>query len=493
MSTLFSFNTIPANLRVPGFYAELDASQANSGEMLHKLLVVGQRLSTGSVAALVPTRLTTVDEARKYFGYGSMLTAMLEKAFENHPSMDVWAIALDDVAQPSGGIAASGLLTLTGAASTSGVIKLTIAGTKVTVGVTKDQTDAAMASAIVTQINATGGLSVIAAVNGTNANQVDFTARHTGEVMNDVVITVQFDATVTPTAPLFSTDGRIQLAGGATNPDLTPVLSVMGDEWYRWMICPYTDTDNLVRLEAAQDDRFNPVRSIGFRAFTAFRGTYGQAATHGDARNGMHVTCMGTGNAPQPAYLWAAANGAAAANELAKDPTRQLRSIKLRGITPPAVDERIQFTQRNLLLFDGISTYTVGSDDSVYIESQITMYQENAQGLADDSLLYLNVPEWYEMYRYEQRVLFAPYARYKLAEDSPDLPAGQPIMTPKKAKALLESWYREHMVGTLGWCEQPDEYHADVVKNGNRLEIIDYPNEVENLRQTYIRSVKAKA
>ena len=41
-----------------------------------------------------------------------------------------------------------------------------------------------------------------------------------------------------------------------------------------------------------------------------------------------------------------------------------------------------------------MSTYTVGSDDSVYIEAMITMYQENAQGLADDSLLYINTMDF---------------------------------------------------------------------------------------------------
>jgi hypothetical protein len=71
----------------------------------------------------------------------------------------------------------------------------------------------------------------------------------------------------------------------------------------------------------------------------------------------------------------------------------------------------------------------------VRIENQVTMYQTDPQGNADDSLLHINVPELYEEYRRLQKLLFAPHARDKFSADGNDIPAGQPIMTPKKARS----------------------------------------------------------
>lgn len=490
MSSVFSFNNIFTNTRLPGFQGELDPSQANSGSQQWRQLLVGQRLSAGTVPALEPKRVTSIAEAETYFGRGSMLANMLIVALGNNPGNGLYAIAQDDVTAGNGGNAATGSITFTGVASHTGRIIANIAGVEVAAGVIAGDTAATMVAQLVAVINSASNLEVSAAVN---AAAIDFTYKHAGETGNNIVINIRFEAADLVTSPVMSSDGAIQLTGGTGNPDITDVLDVMGSDWYRWLAMPYTDATNLLALETELDDRFLPSKQIGCRAFTAYRGTYGQAAAFGDTRNNPHVSCMATGNSDVPPWIWAAAITTVCANSLANDPTRQMRSLKLIGVKPPAVVDRFIDTQRDLLLFDGISTYTVGSDDSVYIEAMITMYQENAQGLADDSLLYINTMEWYEMYRYQQRILFAPYARDKLAEDSPNLPKGQPIMTPKKAKGLLADWYENFIVGTLGWCETPETYEPQVIKNGNRLEIIDNPNPVENNRQQFVRSVMQKA
>ena len=490
MGSVFSFNNIFTNTRLPGFQGELDPSQANSGSRNWRLLFVGQRLSSGSVAALEPKRVTTVAEAETYFGRGSVLANMLVTALANNPGNAVYAIALDDVASGAGGNEAAGTITLTGAASHTGRLICNIGGVEVAAGVVAGDAAATIATQLVAVVN---GASNLAASASASSGTITFTARHAGETGNQIVVKMRFEASAQVTGPTMSSNGEIVLAGGTGNPDITDALSVMGSDWYRWLVMPYSDATNLTALETELDNRFSPSKQIGCRAFMGYRGTYGTAAAFGDTRNNPHVCCLGTGLSDTPPWIWAAAVATVCSNSLANDPTRQMRSLKVVGVKPPKVVDRFIDTQRDLLLFDGISTYTVGNDDSVYIEAMITMYQENAQGLADDSLLYVNTMEWYEMYRYEQRILFAPYARDKLAEDSPTLPKGQPIMTPSKAKGLLADWYENHIVGTLGWCETPESYEPQVVKNGNRLEIIDNPNPVENNRQQFVRSVMQKA
>ena len=75
---MISFNNIPASIRVPLFYAEVDNSQAGYFEQNLKTLLIGQKLAAGSAAANVPMLVSRTDEARSLFGQGSMLARMHE-------------------------------------------------------------------------------------------------------------------------------------------------------------------------------------------------------------------------------------------------------------------------------------------------------------------------------------------------------------------------------------------------------------------------------
>ncbi len=478
-----TFNSIPDNLRVPGNYFEFDPSKANSGQFMQKLLVLGQRLNTGSVAAGEPVTVTREEQGGDFFGRGSMLEHTLKFVFKARPSVEVVVIASDDNAA---GQQATGSISITGASDISGTLQVTVAGERVQVAVIKDGTQDDIASSVVAAINAQTDFPVNAAVNGGNANQVDVTARHKGECGNDLPISVKFLTSAQPASPAFAV---VAMNGGGGNPDIADSIAAWGDEWYNWIICPWTDDANLTALEAELRDRYGPTRQIGCRAFIAKPDTFGTVAAFGDGRNCEHVNCIGTGKASQPPYLWAAVAATTCANSLAIDPSRQLSTLILPGIEPPAPADRFTFTERNLLLWDGISTYTVDAGGQVRIEAMITMYQENSQGLADDSMLYLNVPELYDRYRYEQRLLFAPHARDKFADDGNNLPAGQPIMTPKKARAMLHVWYSE-MISDKAWCEDLDHYKETLLveKEGNRLKVVDQPNFIDNLRQVFGRS-----
>src|SRR3546814_16636613 len=64
-----------------------------------------------------------------------------------------------------------------------------------------------------------------------------------------------------------------------------------------------------------------------------------------------------------------------AANPLALDPARPLHTLALKGMMAPARADRWDDTDRNLLLFDGIATFTVGADGTCRIERQLTSYR----------------------------------------------------------------------------------------------------------------------
>lgn len=476
-----SFNLIPAALRLPGVYVEFDNSQANNASPQQKLLFIGQRLAAGTVAEGVPTRVSSAAQAEEYFGRGSMLAEMLIAAKASNQFMDTRAIALDEAAA---GVVAAGTITITGAATASGTLALYIAGKQVQVGVTTGDDVTAVAAAIVAAVNADTTLPVTAAnVLGV----VTLTSRWKGETANDIDVRSNYYSEELPKGIAAAI---VAMSGGTTNPDLATAIAVMGDEWYNWVVCPFTDAANLVKLETELDDRWGPVRQIGARAFTAFRGNHGASVTHGDGRNNPHVTCMGTNIAPQPPYIWAAVDSIVSAAALAIDPARPLQTLKLPNIMAPAIEVRWTDSERNLLLFDGVASYKTASDGSVMIERQITMYQVNAASIADDSYLDINVPETLERIRFEQRQVFSSkFPRHKLAEDDARVGAGQAMMQPKLAKAELLALYQSQE--SKGWVQDYAGYKVSIVceigdgiggGDRNRLNVQDSPKLVGQYR-----------
>ncbi|MEW4983069.1 MAG: phage tail sheath subtilisin-like domain-containing protein [Cycloclasticus sp.] len=481
-----SFNEIPAALRIPGTYVEFDNRLAGNAAIDFKVLVIGQRLAAGSVAAGIATRVNTQEQAEEYFGRGSMLAEQIKAIKNAEQFIETYAIALDE---DGAGAEAAGTLTATGPATANGTLAIYIGGTRVLVGVQSGDVQDDIATAIAAAINADTTLSVTAVVNGVTTNQVDITCRWKGETGNDIDLRMNyFDESIPEGVGVTI----VAMAGGATNPDISTTIAALGDEWYNWMVMPFTDAANLTLLDAELDSRWGPMRQIGARAFTAYRGSHAVSGTFGNTRNNPHVTCMATNTSPQPPYIWASVNAIIGAKYLSIDPARPLQRLKLTGIKAPVKEIRWTDTERNQLLFDGIATYTVAHDGSVIIERQITMYQKNASGISDDSYLDINTPETLERIRFEQRAMFAQkYPRHKLAEDSMRVAPGQAIMQPKIAKSELLVLYTE--MEQKGWVQDYEGYKEALltevdVDDRSRLNIYDSPQLVGQMRVTAIHN-----
>lgn len=156
-----SFNYLPANVRVPLFYAELDNSQAGYFTQNKRALLIGQKLTAGTAVVNTPYLVSTTDQAKTLFGTGSMLARMhafyrLQDAFG-----EVWCLA---VADAGAGVQATGTITVTGPATASGTINLYIAGQKVQVAVAASDAQNTIAAAINAAINAATDLPVTSTV-----------------------------------------------------------------------------------------------------------------------------------------------------------------------------------------------------------------------------------------------------------------------------------------------------------------------------------------
>ena len=92
-----SYNGIPNAIRVPLAYIEFDNTQATSGTpaVLQKVLMLGQKLATGSAVAGQAVRVLSVAQAKQLFGVGSQLARMVEVFKQHNSTLDLGNTHLD--------------------------------------------------------------------------------------------------------------------------------------------------------------------------------------------------------------------------------------------------------------------------------------------------------------------------------------------------------------------------------------------------------------
>jgi phage tail sheath gpL-like len=119
------FQQIPADVRVPLFYAEMDNSMANSASSALRRLIVGQVNDTSTAEEIGKLVLvSSLAQAKTIGGQGSMLAAMYDTWRKNDPVGEIWCLPV----KPTTGAAASGKVTLTGTATETGLINLYVGG-----------------------------------------------------------------------------------------------------------------------------------------------------------------------------------------------------------------------------------------------------------------------------------------------------------------------------------------------------------------------------
>jgi phage tail sheath gpL-like len=471
------FSTIPGGLRVPLFYAEIDPSHANSASQLQRTLLIGQVTADGTLTPNVPTLSRGTAEARASAGPGSMLAGMAAAYRANDPAGEVWYLPLAD---DGAGVAATGAVTFTGTSTAAGTVHLYVAGILVNVAIASGQTAAQVATTVAAAIGAAGDLPVTAAVDGVVTTRVNLTAKNKGLVSNDIDVRLNyFGASGGETLPSGITAAVTAMANGATNPALATALANLQDMPFDVIVLPYTDPTSLAAMKAFLSDtagRWSWTSQVYGHCFAAYRGTAGQLATFGTALNDQHLTVVGFNDSPSPKYSWAAAVAGAAAVSLRSDPAVPLQTLAVAGILAPPIQSRCSLSQRNTLLFDGISTFRVDGGGGISIENLITTYQLNGQGQPDDS--YLQVETMFTLMlvlRRLQTAITSKFARMKLAADGVRLGPGSRVVTPSTIRAELIAQYRQ--LESEGFVQNSAAFSQGLVVeknagNPNRVDVL---------------------
>ena len=482
-----SFNTIPNTVRVPLAYVEFDNSQAITGTPAknNKTLILGLRLSTGSVRAGEPVRITRKEQAEQAFGRGSMLAEMLKAFLHANPSCNAYALALDDVDAP---VYATGKIAVTGTCFGAGQIALMIAGVPVPVTVRQNETAATIANNISKSINANTILPVTANVSGTD---VILTCRWGGITGNDIDVRINYYTG--ETLPEGIAVDILKMTGGAGNPNISQAIVALGDTWWTDIVNPFTDAGNLSLLSEELKSRWGGIRQIDGLCWIAYRGTHAQASTFALSHNDYLYTCLPTNISPEPPYIWASVNAAVCTYALNIDPARPVQTLELTGIKPPAISDRWQWNERNLHLFDGLSAYNVNANGKVQLDRVITMYRVNKYNIEDTSYLDVETIKTLSYIRYAIRSrITQKFPRHKLANDGTRFGVGQPIVTPSIIRAELIALFTE--LENVGLVENFEAYKESLIverdaNDKNRINVLSNDDLVNQFR-IYAHSIQ---
>lgn len=451
-----AFNEIPADVRVPGVLTEVDGARAISGAQIKPMRVVmfGGRITAGTVAQKIPKKVTSVADARTWFGAGSMLHGMVAAYLANKHEFDLTCVALDDA---GGGTAASLAITVTASATPGGTIYLYIGGYRVALAVAASTAQNTIATNLAAAINALEGCPVTA---GVSTNVVTLTCRHKGAIGNEIDVRVNYyEGEALPSGvALSNVPGN--LASGATNPTMD--FTMLGEEAYDLFIIPWTDTTSLTAINAELDDRWSPERQIEASHVAAKRDTHANLLTFGAALNSKFHSVIGIEGMVDPPWEVAAEYGAVRSYYSKADPARPLRGLPLKWTMAPTRADRFSYAERELLYRSGVTPVQIAAGDVVQLERTITTYRTNAAGAADIAFLDTTTVDTlaYLRWSFRNRMLLR-FARHKLVGDGTRPGSGQAVVTPKIARgeaiALFEDWMDLQLV------EDIEQFKRDLI------------------------------
>ncbi|OTP79491.1 phage tail sheath subtilisin-like domain-containing protein [Caballeronia sordidicola] len=481
---MIPFKNIPANIRVPLFYAELDASHANTATANQRALLIGPMLASGIATPNVPLISSGVGDAGVQAGPSSVLALMTAAYRANDQFGELWYLPVPDA---GGATAATGSIAFTAPPTANGTLSLYIAAILVTIPVTAGQAIASIATAVTAAINLITSMPVTAVAA---AGVVNLTADNKGLVGNDIDIRFNYQGTPAGEAiPTGLTYTITPMAGGATNPTLATALGNLSDQPYDFIACAFTDATSLDALKAFLNDqtgRWSWQQQVYGHVFAAYRGTWASQTTFGLTRNNQHESIMGFNDSPTPAWQWAAALCAVTAVSVRADPGVPMQTVALSGVSAPPQQSRFTLSQRNTLLYDGISTFTVGQDGTVAVENLITTYQTNSFGQPDNS--YLEIETMFLLMYVLRRMsvmVTTKYARVKLAADGTRFAPGSNIVTPSVIRADLIALYQEMEYD--GFVQNSNAFAQALIvqqnsQNPNRIDVLWPGTLIDQLR-----------
>jgi phage tail sheath gpL-like len=376
-----SFDDIPSSIRKPGKYFEFNTKLAvrTLPNNKQRMLIIGQKVSTGSVDQLIPTLVFSDKQAETYFGAGSICHLMVRAAIEANPYLDLTVVALDDA---GAGVAAEGTVTITGPATSAGVLTLYIGNQKVEIAIDKNDTATDIGDALVAQIAKQPDLPVTAA---NVAGVVTLTAKNKGLCGNDIGLGYELTNAAGVAVAI------VAMANGATDPTLQDALDAVFAERYEIIASPYNNQTDLTTLRDHLDNVSGPLEQRPGVGVYGMNGALATATTLAGQINSGRILCAylryTAANTKRMSMPYEIASAMAAVMASEEDPARPLNTLELQQIAVADIADRLSRTEQESLLNNGVTPLEIGPGEKVQIVRAISTYTVDGQNVPDVSLL----------------------------------------------------------------------------------------------------------
>ncbi len=486
-----SIPNYPDSNLVPGVYAGVDPSGANTGSVAQRALLFGQALAGSTILAGVPQIVSSPSLIDASAGAGSMLAGMVRAFRRRNTYTELWVLSLED--DPAA-VAATGSVQFAGTATAAGTLSLYVAGQVVALGVAAGDAGASIAIGLQAATTFLPNLPVGVVANAANGT-VAFTALNKGASGNDIDIRLNYYGAQAGEATPPGLQVTISpMSGGSQNPTALPTaLANLGNQPFDYIACPYVDTVSLNTVQAFLNDatgRWSWQQETFGGAWAAFRGTLAQRTTFASGRNDQHVYIMGFYDSPSPAWEWAADFCAEVAGSLQVDPAVPVTQLAM-GVLAPPIASQDTISERNTLLTDGMSTFTIDASGQVIIERVVSTYTTNPAGAPDNS--YRDCETLYTLMAVirDLRIqLQSQFARKKLVADGTRIPGGSNQVTAQIVLAVAKALYVTYC--TRGWAQDAPGFAAGALGQnaGGGLVKLLLPVRVANQLRTIAMSIQ---
>ena len=501
-----SFNFFPNYRRASTRVVEqVGRKRSQGGNYIpEKVLIVGQYDQTKTaVEEYEVFRGYTAEDFANQFGYGSEIHRQAIKILEplGGFSENLYAVA---VAEPADADAASGTVTFTDSATSSGTWYIDVAGETYQVNVASGDTDDEQAAAFVAAITADINAPFTAAVGGAGSeNIVTITAKTKGIVGNDFGVRLNpqgvsqssnnpsgTTVAVPETGYLTSGSGEIDVEDVFVNTDGSDRL---GDTWYTFITCPVRDATNLALYKTALNRRIESAPNRMAATVVAYgpKTTYAEYIEIPDDTNAKTIAPIWDARVLLPENEFGAAVIGYVVASANIDPGRPFMGIETTIPILPDIPD-LTYAQVDALFRAGGGYCKTNASGNLVLGDLAVSYRTTAAGGATE--------EWYDLvsvtmrqqkaYAVEQMLRGEPYVRGMLASDDV-ITAKEYVIKPKKLIAdlfaLIDNWASE------GWTKNPEAVKDTVIAeinatNNSRLDAEFTDDEAKALR---IIAVKA--
>jgi len=364
------FEQIPGSIRKPGIYGEYNLKLASNNlpANLQKVMLMGQKTSSGTKNSGQVFQVFSDEEAKNYFGAGSMLHLMARAAIKANPYINLFCIALDDASQ---GVAAQGSLELSGTASSNGFLRIWIANFLTEIAIQKNDSAADVINNLKTELDKKSYLPVS---YSTNSGTITFTAKNKGKLGNE--ITIEAEVTVSSITKTVTA-----MSNGDVDPDIDNTLTAISGTGYTILVCPYNNSTALSKIKEHLDFVSGPLEQRPATAYVGFRNaTMSDVITISTSLNNGRIVAGYLRKTKSLPYELGAAIASVKAS--VEDPAKPLNNLEIKGIGVPKMEDRLTRQEQEVLLWNGVTPIEI-VDETPRIVRMVTTYVSADAALLD--------------------------------------------------------------------------------------------------------------